>query len=480
MPVSSPTHSQFNVAGAHLTWKILFGLVFFTSLAVRVWASSGNLWLDEILSLSIAQSVHHPLDIITKLHHDNSHPLNTFFMYILGNQKSWLVYRLPSLLAGSGAVAMAGVIGGLRGRLEALTFMILTGFSYLLIHYSSEARGYGLVFLFLLTAFYAALRYEENQHWVWAILFWASSLLGILSNLIYFYFYFALLAWFIGRQISNRPPWRHPLRSILRFYALPTLGFIAFYMIHLRHIVIRGGPEYPKLTIALQTIALSIGTPSYSLSIVATTILVFIAFGYGLIILRRDGSNLHIFFLALVILNFGFLPKFIYARYFLSAIIFFYLLLGYVLVDIYHRGLSGKIIYLTLLIFFIVGNSFYTNKLLKYGRGGYFEALHYIVNHTKGAKLSIINDDDFNNKPLLDYYIKYLTATKIIQLYSLSSPPKTPPEWFISHDCAGENPPTKCLNRLNGNYTLVKSFPFAALSGVTWYIYHRESPLPGP
>jgi uncharacterized membrane protein len=233
-------------------WKLLFCLIFLAALAVRARAIFNDLWLDEILSLSLAQRVSSPLDIITKLYADNNHPLNTLFMFLMGPQDHWFVYRLPILLAGAAAVAMAGLIGSLRGRLEAFTAMTLTGASYFLITFSSEARGYGFVILFLLTGYYAALRYAENRAWRWAVLFWVSFILGILSHLLFLYFFLAICLWTVCRLLKKRGPLKDLLVSLVSLNLVPLLFLGVFYWFHMRHLVLLGGPVIPLLLVSFE------------------------------------------------------------------------------------------------------------------------------------------------------------------------------------------------------------------------------------
>ena len=63
-------------------------------------------------------------------------------LYLFGPSAHSITYRIPAVLAGVGTVVMAGWISSRRGRLEALSAMLLVAASYPLIHYSSEARGY--------------------------------------------------------------------------------------------------------------------------------------------------------------------------------------------------------------------------------------------------------------------------------------------------------------------------------------------------
>ena len=100
-----------------------------------------DFWLDEIWSLKFAEGLHSPMDAFTQIHHDNNHWLNTLFMYLLGDQTEWFLYRLLALFLGIASIGLAGLIASRRGRLESLVAVILFTFSYLQTLYSTEARG---------------------------------------------------------------------------------------------------------------------------------------------------------------------------------------------------------------------------------------------------------------------------------------------------------------------------------------------------
>ena len=51
--------------------------------------------------------------------------------------------------------------------------MILTSWSYLLIHYGTEARGYSLA-IFLPVSRYALQQFEERRSWIWTTVFWSA------------------------------------------------------------------------------------------------------------------------------------------------------------------------------------------------------------------------------------------------------------------------------------------------------------------
>src|SRR5258707_11952356 len=107
---------------------------------LRLAAARDDLWLDEIWSLSLAARVHRALDVFTSLHHDNNHYLVTLWMFLLGDNAAGFWYRLPSVLAGTAAVALAYFAGQKLGGNAGVFAAILTALSLPLVVYSSEAR----------------------------------------------------------------------------------------------------------------------------------------------------------------------------------------------------------------------------------------------------------------------------------------------------------------------------------------------------
>ena len=82
------------------------------AVVLRFWASLDNFWLDEIWSWMMARQLKSPLEVVTRLHHDNNHHLNTLVLYAFGPNAPLYLYRLPAVLAGSGAVLLCGWVAG--------------------------------------------------------------------------------------------------------------------------------------------------------------------------------------------------------------------------------------------------------------------------------------------------------------------------------------------------------------------------------
>lgn len=145
--------------------------------ALGVWlryrGALGELWLDEIWSLNFAtthMNVWH--EAFWKIIHDNNHPLNTLWLFLAGPDKAAWFLRLPAIVAGGLSIAVAGWIMDKNGAAPMLSAMLLMAVLYPLVHFGSEARGYGLMILFLLIAFGAVERARDNpaaMKWLFAV-----------------------------------------------------------------------------------------------------------------------------------------------------------------------------------------------------------------------------------------------------------------------------------------------------------------------
>jgi hypothetical protein len=120
------------------------------SWALIVAAAVGDLWLDEIWSIEIVRAASGPMEIFTRFHHDNNHVLNTLFLWLVGAQNTLFLYRLFAVVSGMVALLLVGYLARDWGFAEALLGVVLTGTSYPLVLYFSEARGYAPAIMFAL------------------------------------------------------------------------------------------------------------------------------------------------------------------------------------------------------------------------------------------------------------------------------------------------------------------------------------------
>ena len=192
---------------------------------VRIWAAQDEFWLDEIWSLvAFARTVESPWDIFT-LHWDNNHYLVTLWMYLVRAQSNWFIFRIPSVVAGTGTVILAALVARRWGAFATFAAATLTGTSYMMIQYSSEARGYALAGFFALAAFLALDRYLATRG-VWAnIVFVVATIFGLLSHLTFIHFYLGALVWSMVSCRNSAPSWQSEMGWLVRCHAVPILFF---------------------------------------------------------------------------------------------------------------------------------------------------------------------------------------------------------------------------------------------------------------
>lgn len=451
--------------------------------AVRIVGARNDLWLDEIWSLHLAATISSPMEVFTKIHHENNHYLNTLYLYFIGPQGNGLGSRILSLVTGIGAVAVAGLIGRRRDAATAFLAMLLTGFSYVLVLYSSEARGYAEVVFFAFLCFYLLEWYLQNPSWQAALLFAVSAILGLISHLSFVSFLFAAMVWSGYRYVQRRPSIRDSIVGMLSCYAAPVIILALLYFIDIRYVTIGGGTSARLLDVYGAALAWSLGTPSVDFMMLLTCVMAVVVLDVGLRLLWGKHDDSFVFFAGAILVFPIFLvivrgSDAIYVRHFIIGSAFLLILFSYVLVDIYHRGVLGKVTCAIVLLGYLVANGWHTASLFEYGRGPYREAIRFMSEHSKGPSVTIASDHDFRIPAVLQFEGNRPTGEKKIEYYREGSWPKQGPEWIICHKESFDQP-VPATNELRdgaGNtYEFVKTYPTAPLSGLHWFIYHNRS-----
>ncbi len=190
--------------------------------AIRLQGARNDLWLDEILALDAARQVSSLWEIFTGIHSEINHHLYTAYLYFVAPGDNGWLCRLPSLAAGIGTVIMAGLIGRRRDPLSAFFAMLLTGFSYVLVLYSSEARGYSLAVFFAFLSLYLLDSYLTRKGTLTALCFSLAVVGGLLSQLTFLSFYLAALIWSAYRLLASRCGVRRFGVEMLACHAAPN------------------------------------------------------------------------------------------------------------------------------------------------------------------------------------------------------------------------------------------------------------------
>jgi hypothetical protein len=473
-------------------WYLLAAAIVLAGAVVRVAASRGCLWLDEIWTLTrINESVSSAWDIFAGLHDSNNHHLNTLALYLLGKQQPWFVYRLPAVVAGIATILVAGHIGLRRGRLEALLAMLLTAGSYLLIYYSSEARGYGLVVFFNVLAFDLMEGFfDRPSPWVVAG-FWGAAILGLLSQvLLWILFYVPLVAWSAVRALNRKHSWAQRARDLALWHALPIAAFVILDLVDLRKMALGEGPPYRLADVLLGAASLSVGGAEIGPGVIpcAAIMLVVLACGFWLLWKRR--ADVLIFYAgAIVVAPVGMAvlksvvlltsPDVLFIRYFVGAFAFFLVVAAFWLADLFRRGGRARIVAGVAITAFILGNVWQTAALLRYGRGDYPNALRYMAERTILPVVRVGSDHDFRNGLLIDFYARSVPDRKFRYYSPENVSPKAwadrGPQWYILHRWE-EKPPPDGIQVRGALFIQRKRFRHAGASGWDWYVYQRIGP----
>jgi hypothetical protein len=456
---------------------------------VRLAAAMNEFWLDEIWSLFIALDAKSAWRLFA-VQHDNNHILNTLYLRAIGLTDAWLAYRLLAVVAGTATVALSLGCERPERRIEALVAGTLIAFSYPLVLYSAEARGYAPALFCALASFYAVERYWEAPRPAPLIAFWASAIVGLLSHATYLQAYVACAAWSLVRAFrTHRTPDR-ALRALAALHAVPLAAAVAFFLFFLRGMVVGGGQPYSTAAVVGEAAALAIGVPVRLGA--AGLVLLVAATCTGLVVLfARRSPRWPFFVLVLGVVPVSLLvvtrPPMLYFRYFLVQILFGYPLVAAALGALARRGRRGRAACLALLVLYVGAQSPGLYALAATGRGGCVEAVRYLAAHTAGDEIVVGSDEEFRSQLMLWYYARFLPAGKRLHYLARPEWPATGPEWVLLADLGPgiERPPT--LQDATGHrFERAARFECGGAARWFWSVYRRAPtpsaapPVPAP
>ena len=462
----------------------LLGLIVVLAVAVRVTAARDEMWFDEVWSLlKFGLAISNPGEVFT-FHHDNNHHLITLWMAACGLQKEWIVYRLPSVLAGVGTVILAAQFARRWGVWETLLASLLTGGSFLLVTYASEARGYALAGFFVLAAWLALERFAATRSLASSALFCAAVVLGFLSHLTFLFFYAGAVAWSVvalrptanRRTGSDNQPW---WLAMARCHAAPLLFLVVFYLFDVRGLMIAGGPGYSLLNVLTETLVLPWGRLSHE-----TLDQVLMAFslamaGAGLFLLWKSRSPLTVLMAVTIFLGPGLLllvqrPEQLYPRYFYIPAIFYLLLASFVLGRLTRQGRPGQAAVVVIMVATLATNGVQIYRLLSTGRGQTLAALRYMAEQSAGGPISMQSDHDFESQAMLSFYVHYMSPETRLRYTLQGDPSPATPEWTVVYGQGDDFTPHPTIADGRGRpYQLDRVFPAFGLSGYQMAIYRQ-------
>jgi hypothetical protein len=468
---------SFKLEAKTISW--IGATILAAAFLVRFAAAMGDLWLDEIWSIGLATRARSPFDIL-RITHDNNHPLNTLWLWLLGAGRASFLYRLPSVIAGMAAVVVAGLLARRKGRAEMLAAMVLVGGSFLLIQYTTEARGYSLGYMFVLLGLLALQHHFDDPDAIWATaLFNAAMLMAFLSHFSTLTAYGAIGIWWLVVLLRRRSGLGPLIRDGLALHALPLAATLAVYLGFIRHMKIGGGPITEVLDVVRETAALSLGWShtGWVGTVGAALAGVILIAGIGLLAAR--GDDRWVFYLLGIVLFPALAlllrqPFYVAPRYFIVGTVLFLLLLSELVGWLFRHGAPGRMAFVCVLAVFVVSNGILTFELLQYKRGHYRQAIEYILAATDTRPVQITSDYDFRNQMVLDYYSHTLSLEGQFAYTPFAVSLDTGPEWLILHRIGDREAEPPRINEWGEyRYEQQRIFRSSRLSGASWFVYRR-------
>lgn len=457
-------------------------MVLASAALVRLLALRGDLWIDEIWSVQAALAVDGPLGVFTSIRTDNNHWLNTVYLQFIGPTERLYYYRIMAFTAGVGTTLLASLLALKRGRVPALLAASIFGFSYILIHFSSEARGYSLAIFLGLVAYALLERFLATREAGLGLAFGVTSSLGFLAQLTFAWVHVGFAAWSFAalRRDRGRGGWVLPL---VRLHALPSAVVALLFLVDVRSWAFGGGPPRSVGSAGAELMRFTLGFRAGGLEVVfLLAISLFVALEIARLVRGRDPKGL--FFVGtlasgpLVLGAAGL--DFMSPRYFLVSVPFFLLICLGALERWALRGRAGRVLVAALLAAFLLGNATYTYHFLRDLRGQYRPALIHMAGATVGAEARVSFRAVSAQEPVVDFYRPFLPEGRTVRVVPLGEWGGEPPEWLIVQDFRpGRVVPEGTVEEGGRTFDFDARFPYSGASGWAWNVY-RLRPGDGP
>ena len=475
-PVGPPAQAENRWLGVGLFLSAgAFALLLIT-------AARGDLWFDELWSLSAALGAPDAWSIFG-MRHDNNHLLNTLWLRMCGDQHDFRIYRGLSILCGALALPLISWIAfrkwGTRAAILALWFF---GLSYPIVLLASEARGYAGAVLCGL-AVYGLLQSCGGRLTVGRVALFpliTAAGLGFHGT-----FAFMIPALGIANVVSSSRggcfgPKR--LSQSAQLFALPLLVTAVWYFSFWRLIEIGGGPKAHLLDVVGEAASFALGLPVSPVWGLVSLGIVIVLCGFGAWLFRGSPEADDVFFPLLIIaIPAGILliqqPEYLHFRYFIVCVPFLYLLIA----GLVECGWKAGPVWLRVVIgIALLGTASLQvariANLVDVHRGTYRAALADIWQASGNGTITVASDYDQNSDIMVAFYSPAPRPDKKLQYVRGNENLVRDTDWFLfqTQDNRQVMEP-RILAPSGSTYLLYRDYPFEGVSGWRWILYRRVS-----
>lgn len=461
--------------------NLFAGLLITLGALLIVLASPGTLWFDELLSLQWARSAKNPWQILEVFRHDNNHPLNTLWLWFVGENQAPLAYRLFSMVSGMSSLVLIWISARRLSKKFAWVPLLLASTSFPLVLYASEARGYAPALACLLGAWLVVSKRMVNGL-AWRVpFFWLLCLGALFSHGTSMVILAALGVYFLVDRQAKTGQWLQTLGGAVLWFGVPLVVAVAYWFFFLRVMIIAGGPEYTLPKVLAHFFGYAFGVPGAGSGDWLIALLGLAALGAVLVFARFPDVATKVFF-AGAVLVFPALSlvatdtTYLYFRYFLVSLPFVYLLSAALAERIELGPRWVRVLGVVVLGVVVLGQLPRLVSLIFVARGDYLTALRVIAADSSPDK-SIVANNEMQVGFVLGDNKKLHPELASLTLVPQARAADQPTEWIVY--VTQDDPPASpqpLINLHGSNYGLVGFYPSAPVSGAHWAIYRRIGP----
>lgn len=447
-----------------------------------LWASRGPLWFDEVLSLQWAKNANSPGDLLTLFRHDNNHPGNTLWIWLVGWEAPELALRALSVVSGILSLILIDRIASRIVPTARWVPLVLAAGSYAMLLYFSEARGYGPALAFTLGAFWVLLKGNGVPSALTLPVFWVTSCGGLVFHASALFPMAGLGAWFLVWQTKTEKSVARGIFRTLVWFGPCAVAAILLHLFFLRGMMVAGGPEYSLVRVLAEFFAYTLGLPaSPSLlpgSLLAGFALLTTALAFGrfdLQLPRLCFSCVLLVVPAVVVATTK--PEYLYFRYFLTVAPFLFLAVGGLAARISELGVFGRRMVWAVVAVFLLVQAPRWVALFSHGRGDPIRALKLIVAENPRAKIA--SNHDMLVGMVLEHYRRNASEFAGLSYQPGWSGERAPVDWLILSSQESSEPEDRSpLRHGDSTFQHRLTIPTAPVSGAHWLLYQRQEPSP--
>jgi len=467
----------------------VIGIVLFIGLvgvALRVLGMQGDLWFDEAWTLETLRRLESLGQIFSIYRHHTNHLFNTLLMSAFPPLLPDGIYRIPSTCAAIVSLPLIWVFAQRQSGHYSLGACLMYALSLIAIAYGTEARGYGFMVLFSLTAFLALDATLREEDWRWVGIYWAASILAFIAHPSFVVFFSAMLLWSFCLDFTARIS--RIVEILGKCHLVPVATCVLIYLRFYQFVPPEslGAPE-PFLNALVSAASMAVGGPEYLSDTTAGVSLArVIAGAVGVVVcleiylLVSAGARYWpIYLLGIVVAPLLWytapLVRTNSSGYFLMPIILTYLVLGSFVSRVAAHGVVGRTVAALMLGLYCFGSVNRLQEGLESPRGKVRRAFEYMASNSVGSAISIAGDDDVGNELFIGFYEPRLSLSKSVVYRTASDPAVAEAEWYlVRHDRLSNSPDLEVVLSGGREFELKKIFRRASPAGTNLYLYQRK------